>query len=78
MSPGSRVAGGHGVSGRPSPPRKLCSEATSSSGATSRRPSGTSVSVTDTVDVPRGGHFPALEQPQLFVDELRTFFRLVR
>jgi pimeloyl-ACP methyl ester carboxylesterase len=34
--------------------------------------------VTDTVDVPCGGHFPALEQPQLFGDELRTFFRLVR
>jgi pimeloyl-ACP methyl ester carboxylesterase len=25
-----------------------------------------------------GGHFPALEQPDLLVDELRTFFRLVR
>ncbi len=27
---------------------------------------------------PRGGHFPALEQPDLFVDEVRGFFRLVR
>jgi len=26
----------------------------------------------------RGGHFAAFEQPQLFVDELRSFFRLVR
>jgi pimeloyl-ACP methyl ester carboxylesterase len=26
----------------------------------------------------RGGHFPALEQPGLFVDELRAFFRLLR
>ena len=26
----------------------------------------------------RGGHFPAFEQPALFVDELRAFFRLVR
>ena len=26
----------------------------------------------------RGGHFPALEQPELFVDELRAFFRLLR
>ena len=26
----------------------------------------------------RGGHFAAFEQPGLFVDELRTFFRLVR
>ncbi|HYQ68925.1 hypothetical protein [Actinophytocola sp.] len=26
----------------------------------------------------RGGHFAAFEQPHLFVDELRSFFRLVR
>jgi pimeloyl-ACP methyl ester carboxylesterase len=26
----------------------------------------------------RGGHFPALECPDVFVDELRAFFRLVR
>jgi len=26
----------------------------------------------------RGGHFAAFEQPALFVDELRSFFRLVR
>jgi hypothetical protein len=26
----------------------------------------------------RGGHFPALEQSALFVDEIRRFFRLVR
>jgi epoxide hydrolase len=26
----------------------------------------------------RGGHFAAFEQPRLFVDELRSFFRLVR
>ncbi len=25
-----------------------------------------------------GGHFPSLEQPEVFVDELRAFFRLVR
>ena len=29
-------------------------------------------------ELDRGGHFAALEQPALFVDELRTFFRLVR
>jgi epoxide hydrolase len=28
--------------------------------------------------VERGGHFAAFEQPQLFVDEIRSFFRLVR
>nr|WP_203432676.1 epoxide hydrolase family protein [Jiangella asiatica] len=27
---------------------------------------------------PRGGHFAALEQPDLFIDEVRAFFRLVR
>jgi pimeloyl-ACP methyl ester carboxylesterase len=27
---------------------------------------------------PRGGHFPALEAPDLFVNDLRAFFRLVR
>jgi hypothetical protein len=26
----------------------------------------------------KGGHFAALEQPELFVDEVRAFFRLVR
>ena len=29
-------------------------------------------------EVDRGGHFAAWEQPELFVDEVRTFFRLVR
>jgi epoxide hydrolase len=28
--------------------------------------------------VPAGGHFAAWEQPRLFVDEVRSFFRLVR
>jgi hypothetical protein len=27
---------------------------------------------------PHGGHFPAWEVPELFVDELRGFFRLLR
>ena len=27
---------------------------------------------------PRGGHFAAFEQPELFVDDVRAFFRLVR
>jgi pimeloyl-ACP methyl ester carboxylesterase len=25
-----------------------------------------------------GGHFASMEQPETFVDELRTFFRMVR
>ncbi|SDM43981.1 epoxide hydrolase family protein [Allokutzneria albata] len=29
-------------------------------------------------ELPRGGHFGAFEQPELFVDDLRAFFRLVR
>ena len=29
-------------------------------------------------ELDRGGHFAALEQPKLFVDEVRSFFRLVR
>ena len=29
-------------------------------------------------ELDRGGHFAAFEQPELFVDELRAFFRHVR
>lgn len=29
-------------------------------------------------EMPRGGHFAAFEQPQLFVDEVRSFFRTLR
>jgi pimeloyl-ACP methyl ester carboxylesterase len=29
-------------------------------------------------EMPKGGHFAAFEQPQLFVDDVRTFFRLLR
>jgi pimeloyl-ACP methyl ester carboxylesterase len=29
-------------------------------------------------NLPRGGHFAAMEQPALFVDDVRTFFRSVR
>jgi epoxide hydrolase len=29
-------------------------------------------------ELPRGGHFAAMEQPDLFVDDVRTFFRSVR
>jgi epoxide hydrolase len=34
--------------------------------------------VTRWVDMPRGGHFPAMEQPELFADDLAEFFRTVR
>jgi hypothetical protein len=28
--------------------------------------------------MPRGGHFAAMEQPDLFVEDVRKFFRTVR
>jgi len=34
--------------------------------------------VTHWADMPRGGHFAAMEQPELFGDDLREFFRTVR
>lgn len=34
--------------------------------------------ITHWTDMPRGGHFAALEQPELFVDDVRTFFDTVR
>ncbi|MBK5289263.1 MAG: epoxide hydrolase [Acidimicrobiia bacterium] len=34
--------------------------------------------VTRWADLPRGGHFAAMEQPELFVDDLRSFFRTIR
>jgi len=34
--------------------------------------------VTRWVSMPRGGHFPAMEQPELFADDLQEFFRSVR
>jgi pimeloyl-ACP methyl ester carboxylesterase len=34
--------------------------------------------VTHWVEMPRGGHFAAMEQPALFVEDLRRFFRTVR
>jgi pimeloyl-ACP methyl ester carboxylesterase len=34
--------------------------------------------ITHWTDMPRGGHFAAFEQPELFVDDVRTFFAQVR
>jgi hypothetical protein len=28
--------------------------------------------------MPRGGHFPAMEEPELLVEDLRAFFRPLR
>jgi pimeloyl-ACP methyl ester carboxylesterase len=34
--------------------------------------------VTHWTEMPRGGHFAALEQPELLVEDVRTFFRPYR
>lgn len=34
--------------------------------------------ITHWTNMPRGGHFAAFEQPELFVDDVRTFFSTVR
>jgi pimeloyl-ACP methyl ester carboxylesterase len=34
--------------------------------------------VTHWTDMPRGGHFAAMEQPELFTEDVRAFFRTVR
>ncbi len=34
--------------------------------------------ITHWTDMPRGGHFAAFEQPELFVDDVSTFFDTVR
>ena len=34
--------------------------------------------ITRWTEMPRGGHFAAFEQPGLFVDDVRAFFRTVR
>ena len=37
-----------------------------------------SYNVTHWTEMPRGGHFAAMEQPELFVDDVRAFFATVR
>ena len=37
-----------------------------------------SYNITHWTEMPRGGHFGAMEQPELFVDDVRAFFRKVR
>ncbi|WP_102143025.1 epoxide hydrolase family protein [Mycobacterium hubeiense] len=38
----------------------------------------TTYNITHWTDMPRGGHFAAFEQPELFVDDVRAFFATVR
>ncbi len=40
----------------------------------SRSAAETRYNVARWTDMPRGGHFPALEQPQLWIDDVRVFF----
>lgn len=37
-----------------------------------------SYNITHWTDMPRGGHFGAFEQPQLYIDDVRTFFATLR
>jgi pimeloyl-ACP methyl ester carboxylesterase len=34
--------------------------------------------ITHWTDMPKGGHFAAMEQPELYVQDLRKFFATVR
>ena len=45
---------------------------------TPRRWCETAYNITHWTTMPRGGHFAALEQPDLFVDDVRAFFATVR
>jgi hypothetical protein len=36
------------------------------------------INVTHWTDMPRGGHFAALEQPDLLLEDVRAFFRPLR
>ena len=64
---GERVELPTGVAAFPkeigSPPRSWCEQ---------------TYNITHWTDMPRGGHFAAFEQPELFVDDVRTFFATVR
>ena len=43
-----------------------------------RRWAEANYNITHWQEQPRGGHFAAMEQPALFVDDVRAFFRTVR
>ena len=45
---------------------------------TPRRWAEAAFNITHWTEMPRGGHFAAMEQPELFVEDLRTFFRPLR
>ena len=39
---------------------------------------GATYNVKQWTEMPRGGHFAAMEEPELFVEDVRTFFRTLR
>lgn len=43
-----------------------------------RRWAETRYNITHWTEMPRGGHFAALEQPDLLVEDVRTFFQGLR
>ena len=45
---------------------------------TSRRWAERDYNLVHYADMPRGGHFAAMEQPELFVDDVRACFRPLR
>jgi len=45
---------------------------------TPRKWAEASYNITHWTEMPRGGHFAAMEQPELFVEDLRSFFRPLR
>ena len=47
-------------------------------GAEARQAAERRYNVVRWTDMPRGGHFPALEQPELWLDDLRAFFADLR
>jgi microsomal epoxide hydrolase len=46
--------------------------------AEARKAAETRFNVVHVTTMPRGGHFPALEQPKLWTDDIRAFVRVVR
>ncbi len=55
-------------------PRRSCSPTTSGSAGYAEAEN----TITRWTDVDHGGHFAALEEPDLLVDDIREFFRALR
>jgi hypothetical protein len=44
----------------------------------SRRQAEAAYNIQQWTSMPRGGHFAAMEEPQLLVEDIRRFFRVLR